>query len=185
MNTFKPSENDFRFLLAASAFLPILCFIAGLYTANSFDLSNIAALNTQSMPLTQNIPTKNNPVRAIAQAEQDRSVKPIFDGAYLSVKSGDEKMMPVTGSYYLVQAGVFSRRINAIQFQYKLHGKDIDAQIIETQKKGRHIYRIILDTFISESEAIQFLKSVKEKHDVELYVVHISDNDRSKTIAAL
>ena len=187
MNTLLLSKKDTLSLLIASALLPTLCFIAGLYVANSFNTSNTTVQTTKTIPLTQHTPTNPEPANTVVLLEQPQNEKKISDEIEINDGLSEVIIPPLTTAYYVVQAGLFSNHQNAIQFQHGLLSKGIENHILASQEEGRHLYRIILNSFKSQDDAIQFQNNAKEKHNLDLYVTHINITDINylKTFAAL
>lgn len=190
MDTLQLSRNDFRFLLIAPALLPTLCFILGFYTVDIFNLGNINKEKVISTPLAQDTNKTLELKNKLALSEQTTNTPASIDVPVSSSASSndtltDVKILPLTRSLFVVQAGLFSKYENAVQFQSKLLIKGLDTQITDTLKNGKHRYRIILDSFKSQKAAVQFLKIAKEKHKIDLYVAHINGNDYLKTVSVL
>lgn len=197
MNTFQLSKNELRVLIAASILLPLLCFVAGIYTTNNIKQSSASA--------TPNIATvvQTLPLPAVKPVEE---IAPIADVSLISnevetiietdeVVVAEESTPVVTvveaevkeeiPSYYVVQAGLFSHYINANQYQYKLHVKGIDTQILNTEKDGKASYRIVLDIFGSKNDALELLNTIKETQNIDLYVTEIEDSAKVQKVALL
>lgn len=197
MNTFQLSKNELRVLIAASVLLPLFCFIAGIYTTNNIkqsSASNTPNISTvvQTLPLpavTTNQETTQNTDVSLTSDEVETIVK--VDEVVVAKEStpivtvDKAEIKQETPSYYVVQAGLFSHYINANQYQYKLHVKGIDTQIINTEKDGKASYRIVLDIFGSKNDALELLNAIKETQNIDLYVTQIEDNKKVQKVALL
>lgn len=152
MDTLQLSKNDFKFLLPITLLVPLGCFIAGLYVANSF--SN----QSSSQQVTDTI-------SSLKSTDEDSS------SSTLAVAQKAPKT-----AHYIVQAGVFSTHQNAVNFQSTLHQQEIKSRISGTIQKGKQFYRVELDSFKSKELAMEFLSSIKEKHGVDLYITDTGNN---------
>ena len=86
---------------------------------------------------------------------------------------------------YDIQAGVFSNISNAIQYQNRLIIKDIDAQIIAVPvSNDLFSYRVVLGTFESKTEALQYISLNKQFQKIEVYIKEI-DNTALPKVASL
>jgi cell division protein FtsN len=199
MNTFQLSKNELRVLIAVSILLPLFCFVAGIYTTNNIKQSSVA--NTpnittvvQTLPLpavTTNEETQNTDV-SLTSDEVETVIK--VDDVVVAEESTPavtvdktelKEETPPPSSYYVVQAGLFSHYINANQYQYKLHVKGIDTQILNTEKDGKESYRIVLDIFGSKNDALELLNAIKETQNIDLYVTEIEDSAKVQKVALL
>jgi cell division protein FtsN len=196
MNTFQLSKNELRVLIAASILLPLFCFVAGIYTTNNIKQSNTPNIATvvQTLPLpaiTTNQETTQNTEVSLTSDEVETIVKvdevvvAEESTAVVTIDKTEVKEETPSSSYYVVQAGLFSHYINANQYQYKLHVKGIDTQILNTEKDGKASYRIVLDIFGSKNDALELLNAIKETQNIDLYVTEIKDNKNIQKVAFL
>jgi cell division protein FtsN len=191
MNTFQLSKNELRVLIAASILLPLFCFVAGIYTTNNINQSNTAttsnittAVQTLPLPAVKTLEEiAPNTEVSLTSDEVDDVVAEKSAPVVTANKTEIKKEVP--SSYYVVQAGLFSHYINANQYQYKLHVKGIDTQILNTEKDGKASYRIVLDIFGSKNDALELLNAIKETQNIDLYVTEIEDNKNIQKVALL
>jgi len=197
MNTFQLSKNELRVLIAASILLPLFCFVAGIYTTNNIKQSSTTNTpNVTTVVQTLPIPAVK-PVEEIAPITNvsltSDEVKTIIETDEIVVAEESTPVVTIieaevkeeTPSYYVVQAGLFSHYINANQYQYKLHVKGIDTQILNTEKDGKASYRIVLDIFGSKNDALELLNTIKETQNIDLYVTEIEDSAKIQKVALL
>jgi cell division protein FtsN len=197
MNTFQLSKNELRVLIAASILLPLFCFIAGIYTTNNIKQSSTAntpnittVVQTLPLPAVKTIEeTAPNTDVSLTSDEVETIVNVdevvVAEESAPAVTVDKTEIKEETPSYYVVQAGLFSHYINANQYQYKLHVKGIDTQILNTEKDGKASYRIVLDIFGSKNDALELLNAIKETQNIDLYVTQIEDNTTVQKIALL
>lgn len=197
MNTFQLSKNELRVLIAASILLPLFCFVAGIYTTNNIKQSSASATpNITTVVQTPPLPavtivekTTANTEVSLTSDEVETTVKVddvvIAEESATVVKVDKAEAKEEIPSYYVVQAGLFSHYINANQYQYKLHIKGIDTQILNTEKDGKASYRIVLDIFGSKNDALELLNTIKETQNIDLYVTEIEDSAKVQKVALL
>jgi len=197
MNTFQLTKNELRVLIAASILLPLFSFVAGIYTTNNIKQSNTVdapnittVVQTQALPaVTTNEETTQNTQLSLTSEEVEKvdTVEETTTSEELTpvVVVNKPEVVEEEPSYYVVQAGLFSHYINANQYQYKLHVKGIDTQILNTEKDGKASYRIVLDIFGSKNDALELLNTIKETQNIDLYVTEIEDNAKVQKIALL
>jgi len=192
MNTFQLSKNELRVLIAASILLPLFCFVAGIYTTNNIKQSSASATPNittvvQTLPLPA-VTTANTDV-SLTSDEAETIIKVdevvIAEESAAAITVDKAVVQEERPSYYVVQAGLFSHYINANQYQYKLHVKGIDTQILNTEKDGKASYRIVLDIFGSKNDALELLNTIKETQNIDLYVTEIEDNAKVQKVALL
>jgi hypothetical protein len=170
------NKTDFRFLLMASAVLPVLCFMAGFFLANNTGNSYQAALTPTSTSLSLDVPEISQPT----QISDDQSAV-----AQISIPLDVTHLSEQKPSDYMVQAGLFSSYENAKKFKDDLLDQDIESQIVHTEHNGKLSYRLILDSFESKDEAVEFTAFAEKSYKLDLYITFLEKVFSIDRIAAL
>ena len=187
MDTLQLSKNDFKLLLIATALIPVLCFVSGLYTANSFAYSEVNDEKAVSMSLAKETAAVTEKTDMSEQPEplqgsSDISLTPVV--STVNVVS-EANLIPLTSPRYVVQAGIFSTYKNAVEYQTTLRINGLETQITDHLKNANPIYRVILDSFDSKDDALKYLASIEEKYGLALYIAQINSKDYATKVAVL
>ncbi|WP_428607546.1 SPOR domain-containing protein [Sedimenticola sp.] len=183
MDALNLTKKDFRYLLAASATLPVICFVAGLYVATQ--------IRSESMPLS--------PTNYIATVQTHEGVanQPAPPPDPLLSADADEQRTQATAmpdvaakpdlqpNRFIVQAGLFSNRANAEHLLATLNQRQIQAHLLDRQEAVLQVYRVILGSFDSREAAIQHAKKMLTDHHIALYVAELSNDVKPGLVASL
>lgn len=185
MNTLELNKKEIGYLFIITAIFPVMSLTLGFHLSDPpYSYNTIE----QKKPVTTNTETSEvkiqeiyaSPSSAIERnVELTQKTHTFEDTQVVEI----EVMLPRI--QYDIQAGVFSNISNAIQYQNRLIIKDIDAQIIAVPvSNDLFSYRVVLGTFESKTEALQYISLNKQFQKIEVYIKEI-DNTALPKVASL
>ena len=186
MNTLELNKKEIGYIFMVTALFPVMTFTLG------FSLAGDSRSNTNNEQSQQAI-SRNESIKPEIQSVIH--VSPTSTNQHHTGSIHDDKSIDVTQQnkddllelkfQYEVQAGVFSNISNAKQYQNYLNGKGLSAEIVAKQiLDNSFLYRIVLGSYDSKSEANRYVLSTKQLLELELYIKEI-DNKNRVTIASL
>ena len=186
MNTLELNKKEVGYLFIITAVVPMFAFIAGIYLSGSSHPSISNEQEQQTIAHTESIKQEVEPIHASPPSIIEHSVDSIGDDKAI-IAQLDNSEIPEISYQYDVQAGVFSTISNAIHYQDYLISKGINTEIIAVQAiADTFLYRVVLGSYDSKSEAIQYILSTEQVQELklDLYIKEIN-NKTHMTIASL
>ncbi len=169
MDALNLTKRDIVCLLAASALIPVACFMAGFLIAGKAAYAAAVPVPADTAAIVSR-EKSDKPLTLLAEmpantAEPDTDVQ-------LEVPESEAEA-PARHTQYLVQAGLFSTAQNAERYVGTLARKGISARVIDAERSGARHYRVVIGTFPSRGQADTYLAGVERVHDIDLYVVRV------------
>ena len=184
MNTLELNKKEVGYLFLIMALFPMFAFTAGLYLSgnSSSDSSNEPVM--KSIAQTESINQESQPIYASTPSIIKDPADSLDDESIINTQLDDSEISEISYQYD-VQAGVFSKISNAIKYQDHLMSKGINTEIIADRALAdSFLYRIVLATYDSKSEAIEYIISTEQIQQLNLYIKE-THNQIQETIASL
>jgi len=176
MESLQLNKADIKYLLIVIAFLPICSFIGGVSFAN--------LLHTPTQESASPVPQARELVleEPFSAGLREVAYSELIPEA--SMHAGDVERT-ASDKPFVVQAGLFSNRQNALNMLEQLEAQALASQIVREVRDDTTLYRVVLSAFASEDRAQAYAKKVRKSHQLALYVTQSSSAAPLNTVAAL
>ena len=188
MNELVLSKTDVKKLTWFAVLTVILSFVGGYLIAPTPDLniesrlarieSKILEFDIQDFKRNQESQSLNNSINA----KQTTSKLPQTE-IYNAVQLVKNNLVESSVDIYAIQAGVFTFYSNAKTLHIRLLARGIKNQIIEQEKHLAGTYRIVIEQFDNQTDALTALRELRDLYNMPLSLVKLETLAKSDAVA--